>query len=465
MINNPIEVESSSFRDLDSQVYKINGIIYRQINPSGHLDYQHLMESGLYKALIDKKMVIPHQEVLLDKAYTEQAKTIIQPEQIDFISYCYEWCFSQYKDAALLTLDLVKTALQYGMILKDASAYNIQFHQSRAIFIDTGSFELYQEGAPWVAYGQFCRHFLAPLLLMAKVDVRLGSLMKQYIDGIPLDIASKMLPSWSWASLSTLAHVHIHAKAQKKYNDSGDIAVKKKPKVSKVQLLGMMDNLANLIKRLKLNVQKTEWGDYYKNTNYTDQATLNKTKTIETLVAKTQAKQIWDLGGNNGYYSRVASQSGAKVVCFDLDPLAVEANYQTEKKTKSGLILPLLQDLTNPSYSLGWGQVERCGLRERGPVDLIMALALIHHLALSNNVPLKQIASYFSSLGTYLIIEFVPKIDSQVKRLLLSREDIFHEYDIEHFKEVFSTYFTILEEVSLSDTCRTIFLMKKITHA
>jgi hypothetical protein len=454
--------QPSSFRDPDSQVYKIDNRIYRQIHHSGYPDYEHLMHSGLYEELQALNYLIPHQECSLDLALNHKAKVVIQPEQVHFISYCYEWCFSQYKDAALLSLELSKRALKYGMILKDASAYNIQFHQGKPIFIDTGSFKIYREGEPWSAYGQFCRHFLAPLLLMAKLDVELGALMKHYIDGIPLNIASRMLPIITWCSPSILAHIHAHAKFQNKYNHAGSSAAQKISRISKTRLLAMLDNLTHLINTLKPSVKKTEWGSYYKQTNYSEKATQNKSEILKQLISKTAAKYIWDLGSNNGYYSRIAAKLGATVLCFDIDPIAVETNYLAQKKSLKERILPLLLDLTNPSPSLGWAQLERFGLKERGPAELIMALALIHHLAISHNIPLASIAEYFSTLGNYLIIEFVPKEDSQVQHLLSSRQDIFPHYNLEHFKKAFSSYYILMDECPITETHRTLFLMKRI---
>lgn len=459
----PVISEISSFRDPGSQVYKIDGVIYRQINSSGFEDYTSLMDSGLYEHLLKKKFLVPHDEVSFDFSFNKEAKVVIQPQHINFISYPYEWCFSQFKDAALLTLNVMKVALKYNMILKDASSYNVQFFRSRPIFIDTGSFETYKKDSPWNAYGQFCRHFLAPLLLMAKVDINLHSLMKQYIDGIPLNLASKMLPKFTWTSLHILTNLHWHAKMQKKYDSANDVFNKKVRKISKIQLLGMIDSLYSVIKTLKPAIKKSEWGDYYNHTNYSNEATSAKSQIIHQMVEKINAKQIWDLGGNNGFYSRIASKTGNNVICFDIDPIAVEANYKIEQNEKSGKILPLLLDLTNPSYSLGWGQNERLGLKERGPCDLVMALALIHHLAISNNTPLNKIAEYFSSLGKYLIIEFIPKEDSQTTRLLSTRQDIFPDYNIDNFKQKFSNYYVILEEHQVTDTKRTLFLMKSKT--
>jgi hypothetical protein len=456
---------SSSFRDPAAQVYIIDGVVYRQINEPGYNDYNKLMKSGLYERLVSLGYLIPHTEVKKELAADSRAITVIKPEKVNFISYPYEWSFSQLKSAALLTLEITKVALEFGMTLKDANAYNIQFHHGKPIFIDTSSFESYKEGSPWTAYYQFCKHFLAPLSLMSKVDIRMGALIKQYIDGIPLDLTSKLLPLNSWLSLSTLGHIHLHAKSQTKYSDAAASdsveKTKSKVKVSKNGMYGLVDNLLSLIKSQKWRPVDTEWGDYYTKTNYSDTAVTHKGEIINSFISKLQPDTVWDLGGNTGFYSRIAASSGADVLSFDIDPVAVEANYQKVCKDNDSRILPLLMDLTNPSPMIGWAHSERESLHERGPADIVMALALTHHLAISNNVPLNQIAEYFSSLGEYLIIEFVPKEDSQVKRLLSSRKDIFPNYTIDGFKKAFSEFYNLLGETPVRDTHRSIHLMKK----
>lgn len=450
----------SSFRDPSAQVYSIDDVIYRQINENAYEQYRHLMNSGLYQRLIALDYLVPHKEVDLRFAQNASARVVIQPEKIQFISYPYEWCFSQLKDAATLTLEITKIALEYGMILKDASAYNVQFQNGKPLFIDTNSFEIYQTGHPWMAYSQFCRHFLAPLVLMTEVDASLSRMLALNVNGISLELASKLLPLKTWFSFSILAHIHIHAKSQKKYSDRSHVGLKKM-QITRIGLLGLLDNLSSVITGLKQRNVKTEWGNYYNQTNYSTTASSHKVNVIQKLIKTANPKKIWDLGANNGFYSQIGASLGAYVVSFDIDPVAVEANYQNIKKNRIQHILPLIQDLTNPSASIGWAHLERDSLAERSSVDLVMALALIHHLAISNNIPLARIADYFSGLGDYLIIEFVPKEDSQVQRLLASRDDIFEEYNFDGFKKSFLLYFNILEEISINETCRRIYLMKK----
>lgn len=450
---------SASFRDPSGFLFTDNGTLYRQINHAYSLNYARLMDSGLYSKLVKASLLIPHVETDQLPARSDAAFKVIQPERVAFISYPYEWSFSQLKDAALATLSIQKRALKFDMSLKDASAYNIQFVRGKAMLIDTLSFEIYKEGEPWVAYKQFCQHFLAPLALMAYRDVRLSQLLRVYIDGVPLDLASGLLPAKTKFNFGLLTHIHIHAGAQKRYSDK--VAAPRKGGLSKQALTGLIESLENTIKKLIWKPAGTEWGDYYENTNYTDAAFEHKKQLVKEWSAEKKPALVWDLGGNTGVFSREATSSGALTVSFDIDPAAVEQNYRTVKTKKEQNILPLVLDLTNPSPALGWDNSERDSFGTRGPVDMVLALAVIHHLAISNNVPLPQLAEFFAShCRRWLVIEFVPKSDSQVQKLLTSREDIFPNYTREGFESAFSSSFIIQRSESVRDSERTIFLME-----
>ena len=453
---------SGSFRDPSGFMFKHEGKLYRQVNQKYHEEYDLLMNSGLYDQLNKSRTLVAHKEVALDLApRPEIAYKVIQPEIVDFISYPYEWCFNQLKDAAILTLAIARRSLEFGMSLKDASAYNIQFHQGKPIFIDTLSFEKYEEGTPWVAYRQFCQHFLAPLALMAKTDIRLAQMLRLHIDGIPLDLASKLLPGSTRMNFGLATHIHIHAKSQQRYADKEVSQEEVKARVSKTSMLALLDSLLSTVKSLNVKTIQTEWTDYYQDNNYTQASFEAKRKLVRHFIEKVQPKQVWDLGGNTGEFSRAASDLQIPTVCFDIDPGAVQQNYDLVKTNKEKFMLPLRMDLTNPSPDLGWHNAERESMQARGPVDLVMALALIHHLAISNNVPLADVASYFADLGENLIIEFVPKSDSQVKRLLASRLDIFPDYTLEGFRKAFAQRFVILDEKPVEGSERTLFLMKR----
>jgi len=449
---------SSSFRDPSGFLFFYKNLIYRQINKSYKDNYDMLIKSGLYKKLSEEGLIIPHEEVQIEPLNPDIAYKVIKPEQISFISYPYEWCFSQLKDAALVTMKIQKIAFEYGMTLKDASVYNIQFKDGKPIFIDTLSFEKYEEGLPWIAYGQFCKHFFAPLSLMSFKDIRFNQLLKNYIDGIPLDLASKLLPASTRFKFSILTHIHLHAKSQKIYEDK-IIEPKNTNRVSQLAFRGIIESLYSAVYKMNWQPANTEWVDYYEKTNYSDKALDQKKKLVADFLIKTNSNNVWDLGANTGLFSLIASAMKIPTISFDIDPAAVELNYRMCKKENEKYILPLLIDLTNPSPGIGWGNKERMSFLERGPVDTVLALALIHHLAISNNVPLSNIASFFKSICKYLIIEFIPKEDSQVQKLLATRQDIFHHYDMNNFENDFSMLFDIQEKFNIKESNRILYLM------
>ena len=454
------KIQSSSFRDPSGFLFFENEVLYRQINQEYKNEYEHLMDSGLYKRLVDSKLLIPHTEADMISPNKEKLYKIIKPEPIPFISYPYEWCFSQLKNAAITTLEIQKIAIDYNMTLKDASSYNIQFRQGKPILIDTLSFEKYQEGQTWKPYKQFCQHFLAPLALMSQKDIRLNQLFRIYIDGIPLDLADKLLPSKKLYMFSLLSHIHLHAKSQKHYENK-DIKIKTR-KMPRNSFVGIIESLHSGIKKLKWTPEKTEWGDYYNDTNYSQGSFEEKIQTVSKFLDKTKAKLVWDLGANTGIFSRIASKKDIETISFDIDPAAVEKNYLTCIQEADTKLLPLLLDLTNPSSSIGWNSVERNSFVERGPADVVIALALIHHLTISNNIPLFNLAEFFHGICNYLIIEFIPKTDSQVKRLLLTREDIFVDYNQQNFENEFKKFFSVYESKKLNNSERTLYLFEKL---
>jgi len=451
----------ASFRDPSGFLFVRDGILYRQVNRLYAENYARLMDSGLYEKLVKAGLLIPHAEVDVKPADPDQAFKILQPERVPFISYTYEWSFGQLKDAALVTLSIQKRALKAGMSLKDASAYNIQFYHGKPVLIDTLSFEVYRDGEPWVAYRQFCQHFLAPLALMATCDVRMGQLLRVHIDGIPLDLASKLLPYRTRWNLGLSSHIHLHARAQARYADVAVSEARRGRKMSKQALLGLIESLEATVLGLKWEPAGTEWVEYYDSTNYTEAAFDHKKELIAEWLEGLQPKTVWDLGANTGVFSRQAAGLGAHTVAFDIDPAAVEQNYRQVKQDKEQNLLPLVLDLTNPSPSLGWANRERDSLAGRGPADVVLALALIHHLAISSNVPFDRLSDFLAELGKWLIVEFVPKADSQVQKLLKSREDIFIEYQREAFERILAKRYIIRKSWQIRTSERWLYLMER----
>jgi hypothetical protein len=454
------EVLASSFRDPAGFVFSYQEEVYRQVNHHGRDDFDLFLQSGLYERLVAKGYLVSHQEVSVPSPAPDQCYKILKPEQIPFISYPYEWSFSQLQDAALLTLRIQKQALKSGLSLKDSSAYNIQFLRGKPVMIDTLSFEKYPEGAPWTAYRQYCQHFLAPLAVMRYSGVHIADILRAYLDGIPLPLASRLLPARARLNPGILLHIFLHASSIRRYTQGEGQAKIQGRSVSKTSLLGLVDSLGKTTSRLKWKPSKTSWGDYDPIESYSDAARDDKARIVEAFIQAAAPETVWDLGANQGVFSRIAARAGALTIAVDSDPLAVERHYLHCKQSVEANLLPLVMDLTNPSPALGWQSRERLSLLERAPADLALALALEHHLVIGNNVPFASLAEFFARICRWLVIEFVPKSDPQVQRMLLNRKDIFADYDQDSFAAAFGQYFEIIQSAKVQDSERTLFLMK-----
>jgi ribosomal protein L11 methylase PrmA len=448
---------AGSFRDPSGIVFVRDGHLYRQVNHYYRSNYELLVGSGLSGKLTTAGLLVRHDEVT-EPGVSEAVWKVTRPELIPFISYPYEWSFSQLKDAALATLAIQKASLDHNLSLKDASAYNIQYLRGRPLLIDTLSFEPWVEGKPWVAYRQFCQHFLAPLALMSCTDVRLSQLLRVYIDGIPLDLASALLPGRTKLSPGLATHIHLHAGVQQRYADKP--AKPTAAKVSRNALMGIIQSLESTVAKLSWKPEGTEWADYYNDTNYKDESLEHKKQLVADFLSRVKPVSVWDLGANTGLFSRVAAEQGSLTVAFDIDPAAVERNYLDCRAREEERILPLVVDLANPSPGIGWENEERDSLIKRGPCDTALALALVHHLAIGNNLPLGMIARFLARVCRTLVIEFVPKSDSQVRRLLTSREDIFPGYTQQAFEAEFAARFKTVASAPIRDSERTLYLME-----
>jgi hypothetical protein len=465
MIPENMEISAASFRDPAGYVFIDKGIIKRAVTIHGEADYQRCLQSGLYDRLIKDELLVSHREESPDPSFSPAVKTILVPEQIRTLSYPYEWGFGQLRDAALLTLKVERIALEFGMSLKDASAFNIQFIGPKPIFIDTLSFEQ-NDGGPWPAYNQFCRHFLAPLSLMSYIHPGFNLFWKSSLDGFPLDLTSTLLPRRTYLKFGLLIHMHLHAKSQIKHSKPGgtpqDATKKIASKHDRKQVL--IDSLRSTVAGLHLSKQQTEWADYYKQaSHYSDAAEKHKKEIVGRFLKQLQPQLVYDLGGNIGEYSRLATAQGASCVCFDIDPLCVHYNYERARTEGDRHMLPLMMDLTNPTPPLGFHLRERLSFFERPKADLLLVLALIHHLRITGNTPFRRIAAFLADLSGNLLLEYVPKHDSMVRALLSSRRDTFFDYDEDQFVAAFNQYFVVKERVLIPETDRSIYLFQKRT--
>jgi SAM-dependent methyltransferase len=458
------EVDPGSFRDPSGFIFRRNGVVYRQINESFAARWGDLVSSGLLDDLHARGFLIPHDAAPLAVAMQpDLAHAVIRPEPLDFVSYPYEWSFGQLRDAALLTLDVQAACAEAGFTLRDATAYNVQFLRGRPVLIDTLSFERAEAGRPWAAYRQFCEHFLAPLALMARRDVRCGLMLREFIDGLPLDLAASLLPGRTKLNPGLLSHVHLHARAQRRYADwtEAGAAATTGRTLSPLRQRALIDSLRRTVAGLHWEPAGTEWADYAENTSYGDEAARRKDELVREYLRDATGERVWDLGANTGRFSRIAAALGRRVVAWDVDPAATERHYRRVRADGTTSILPLVLDLGNPSPSLGWANAERGSLQDRADADVVLALALVHHLAISRNIPLDRLADFFGRLAPGLIVEFVPKDDPMVQKLLATREDVFPDYTLDGFRAAFGRRFEIAGEALIEGSRRVLFRMKR----
>src|SRR6185436_17739455 len=424
----------ASYKDPSGFIFQASGKFYRQVN----------------------KLLLPHEEVTENILHSDDWYLTLLPEQVPFTSYPYEWCLEQLKDAALLTLEIVKLSIDKEMILKDATPYNVQFLNGRPVFIDTLSFEKYDPSLPWIAYRQFCESFLFPLLLSHYHKTSIQPYLSSYPNGISVNITAKLLPWNSRLNAGVWLHVFLQNKLSKKTKNTGSTS-----SFSKNKLFNLISHLDGIISNLS-NTGKTEWSNYYSETISSREYLGKKEEVISNLLQKLNGRKLLDLGANEGFFSHLAAAKNFDVVAIDKDDQCINTLYKKVKEENITNILPLCMDLMNPSPASGFANNERASFGERIHTDAVMALALIHHLAIGYNLPFGKIAEYLCGSSHQLIIEFVPKEDEKVQLLLQNKKDIYPEYTWEHFENVFRQKFAIKEKVEVPDSNRIIYLMQRM---
>jgi hypothetical protein len=445
-----------SFRDPAGFVFERDGVLYRQVDASFAERFDAFRSSGLERGLVEEGLLVQHEDADPALAARPGAHAVLLPERIPFVSYPYEWCFGQLRDAALTTLAAQRAAMSRGFTLRDASAYNVQFLRGRPVLIDLLSFEPIQPREPWAAYGQFCRHFLAPLAVMAGRDVRLGKLLRGHLDGMPLDLAASLLPRRARLRPGIMLHLAAHARSERKTAGAkGDRGF------SDRAFRGVVESLESTVRGLEWDPPDTVWSGYYGDCRtYSAEALGRKEELVGKLLEEASPSTVWDLGANTGRFSRIAAAGGAFTVSLDADPAVVEASYREVRDEETSDVLPLVMDLADPSPRLGWAHRERMSLADRGPADLVMALALVHHLAIGNNVPLPDLAAWLRELGTWALVEFVPKSDPQVREMLSLREDVFPAYTEDGFRAAVEGPFEVLRRERIEGSDRTLYLLR-----
>jgi hypothetical protein len=447
----------SSYRDPSGFIFEKNGVLLRQVNIFYKEHFDHFIKSGCYDQLVKKGLLIPHENLQENLTGNSEYYTTLKPERIEFISYPYEWSFDMLKDAAILTLQLVKEALQFEMVLKDATPYNIQWHKGKFIFIDTLSFEKYEQ-TPWIAYRQFCESFLGLLLIMHYSKKQLTELQISWPNGIPLDIIQSLLPKRSRFSLYTYLHIHLHAKYSLKRSEKPE----KRKSFSKQKLLNLISSLEVLINKLKTPNQKSTWSEYYEEASQRNDYLEQKKKIIAGWVNEMNGiKTAIDLGANEGEFSKLLAEKNIYTIAADFDPYCINELYRQIKNTGEKNIQPIVLDLSIPSPAIGVHNKERNSFIDRTNVELVLALALIHHLVISKNIPFEMIAETLQEIGQNLILEFIPKEDEKIKLMLSRKKDMYTNYDEVNFVKEFEKYYTVIDKKTIPGTGRILYLMQK----
>ena len=456
---NEILFDSGSFRDPKGRIFYYKGKVYRALTHTGTENFNFVKKTGLLERLEkDRKVIssISLNDPQVNKLFCENI-AIIEHNKIPFISYPYEWSFYFLKAAALLHLDIHLQALESGVTLSDASAYNIQFYGCKPIFIDILSFKKLQNGEPWVAHRQFCEQFLNPLLLKSKLGLNPNAWYRGTQEGISVQDMNRLLPWTKKLDFNTFIHVVAQSMLQKtEIIPTKDYVNKNDFPIDRFYM--MLSSLKKWITKLEPSgAKKTEWSNYTTTNNYSDEELSKKSDFIAEFCSNIKPKMLWDLGCNTGHFSKVALKNGAFYsVGFDYDLKALQKAYISFANSNI-LFQPLFFDCTNPSPNQGWNESERKSMSERKNADAILALAFIHHIVIAKNIPLKDAIDWLVNLAPNGVIEFIPKEDEMIKTLLQLRDDIFIDYTEDNFINLLCVKNKIIKSTTITKSGRKLF--------
>ncbi|MFN7096679.1 MAG: 50S ribosomal protein L11 methyltransferase [Gammaproteobacteria bacterium] len=443
--------DSASFHDPAGHVYWHEGEVYRTVMPCFAEAFETVRQSGAVEHWIKQQILWPEQVVSTqDLDFARHAYTLLKHPRLPFISYPYEWPFALLKEAALFHLDLMLDAISQDIMLNDASAFNVQFNGVKPIFIDHLAFRPYIAGEFWQAHKQFFEQFVNPLLLQAYRGTPFQPWYRGTLNGIATNDIAALLPwrrKWNW---QVFCHVVMQAHFDKAQRQQVAKAAKQ-VQMPKQGLQHLWRSLRKWIDGLHDSVATSHWQSYANTHSYDDEAFSVKQEFIKRFITQIQPDLVWDLGCNTGVFSRMALNAGAKrVIGFDNDHSALQVAFETAKKDNL-LFTPLFTDLINPTPAQGWHLTERMSFTQRQQPNAILALAVVHHLAISANVPLPLIVDWLTEMAPAGVIEFIPKSDPMVQSMLSQRADIFTEYLLASFIDLLSQKVRIVSRVSVNE--------------
>ncbi|MEI6586878.1 MAG: hypothetical protein WCL56_12375 [Sediminibacterium sp.] len=429
------------------------------------------MQSGLYNELQTKGLMIAHEEISKTEisSNTGDVYCLIQPKQIAFQSYPFEWSYTQWRKAIIAYISINQIALKYGMILKDATPYNFYLEGGKAILLDTSSFSFFTEGEPWIAYRQFCAEFLSPLALMHYNGQKWSRITRTHLRGLPLNFISKQLPLKSWFNSTALLHIHLHAKYANAEGATAEAKLQlnqevKKEGFSNEKLASLMGMLLNTVNKWKKPYQfEKHWSEYYEQDIASEKYLVHKEEIVKKWLEQTQPLSVVDLGANTGRFSFLAASFTKRVVALESDDICVDIMERQIKKQKLTHVNVLMQELAETSPHLGVNEKEISSIFTRAKSEMVMALAVEHHLHITNLISLSQIAEMFALFSSkYLITEFIPANDSKVQLLIKNRNKDLRTYTIEAYKTALEKYFNIIETTKLDGSERILILLQKL---
>ncbi len=420
----------ASFRDPAGFLLESKGLLLRAVHPDAAADVDALYASGLHDELVEAGLLVANERLAAGDERVAPGWQLLQPERLPVISYASEWTTAQLRAAALLTLEIQRRALRRGMSLKDASSFNVQFRGARPIFIDILSFTRASGAQPWIAYRQFCEHFLGPLALRCHATES-ASLGIARLDGLPLPFVSKMLPRRTWLQPGLLLHVHLHARAVAAAARPGPQREdgRRAAGVSKEYGASLNASLRSAVGALRTPRPTSAWTAYRARNTYTEQAAADKLGFVRDVVELVAPARALDLGANDGFHAMALAKMGVSCTAVEMDPACAEALYAASATPPfDGLVNTLRVDISNPTPAHGWAHEERASFAARMRCDLTLSLALVHHLSITHQVPFVAIAEYLGQLAPHAIVEYVPVDDPMAQRLLEARTAITPSY-------------------------------------
>ena len=459
------DVEPASFRDPDATVFVQDGRIFRGLSDKAARSHAAATEVGLVGELVERGWLIDHWEADLPRTPPAGVSTdlVLEARRVPVVSYPYEWSFSMLRDAALLTLDITEACFRAGFQMKDATAYNIVFDAGQAVMIDITSIEEGFDGV-WTAYGQFCDHFLAPLILEAYLAVPFQPYVRGRLAGIPVTELAGMFTGRRRFRRGVFSHVYLRSRIEGR---ARNLATEDRSELRKGASLPIEAVLASLEKMRRL-VESLEshsssvWADYELDHSYDDDQRAEKERFVDAVAQRISGDVVWDVGANTGAFSEILAKYFAAVVAIDSDAGAVDGMYRRLRDAPKGTkgIVPLVMDMADPSPDRGWRGQERRSLLHRANPDLATWLAVIHHICLAGEVPIEGFLDLVAETSPHSIVEFVGPDDPMSRRLMATRKLHRDDYTRESFMEAVGQRFTIETSIAVSSTRDLLYLRR-----